>query len=105
MNRKMTNKLLAVVVIVISILGGGSFAFAEEGTVRAMAPWKGQGFVFPVGEDMAGLGQAACIEGLEAAVDELADLGAPARPIICDRFSSKVVRGAMARRPGRSVGH
>jgi len=51
MNRKMTNKLLAVVVMVISILGYGAFAFAEEGTVKAVAPWKGQGFAFPVGPD------------------------------------------------------
>ena len=53
MNRKMTNQFMAVVVMVISLLGCGSFAFAEEGTVKAMAPWKGQGFVFPVGEDTA----------------------------------------------------
>ncbi len=52
MNRKMINTLLAAVVMITSV-GFGSFAFAEEGTVRAMAPWKGQGFAFPVGEDTA----------------------------------------------------
>lgn len=51
MNRKMINKLLAAVLIGTSVLGFGAMAFAEEGTVRAMAPWKGQGFAFPVGED------------------------------------------------------
>ena len=42
---------MAAAVLVVAVLGGGAAAFAEEGTVRAVAPWKGQGFAFPVGPD------------------------------------------------------
>lgn len=28
-------------------------AVAEEGTIKAMAPWGGQGYVFPIGDDRA----------------------------------------------------
>ena len=58
-----------------------------------------------VGEDVAGLRQASGVEGLEAAVDELADLGAAARPVVFDGFSREVLWRPVARRPGRSVGH
>ena len=42
---------MAAAVLVVAVLGGGASVFAEEGTVRAVAPWKGQGFAFPVGPD------------------------------------------------------
>ena len=58
-----------------------------------------------VGENMAGLRQAPGVEGLKAVVDELSDGVAPARPVVFDRFSRKVVPGRLARRPRRSVGH
>ena len=58
-----------------------------------------------VGEDVAGLGQAAGIEGLKPAVDQLPDVGAAARPVVLDGFSRQVVGGFVARGPRRSVGH
>src|SRR5262245_23591760 len=58
------------------------------------------------GEDVAGLRKAPGVEGLKAIVDELLDFCASARPIVANGFSGKVVlRLAVARRPGRSVGH
>ena len=59
-----------------------------------------------VGEDVAGLGEAAGVERLEAAVDQLADVGAAAAAgssVI--GFAREVAGRAVARRPGRSVGH
>ena len=44
-----------------------------------------------LGEDVAGLGQPAGVEGLEPAVDQVPDVGAAARPVVLDRFSRKVV--------------
>ena len=58
-----------------------------------------------VGVDVAGLREPAGIERLEPAVDQLPDFGAAARPVILDGFSGEVVGFAVARRPGRSVGH
>ena len=43
----------AAVALAVAVLGGGASAFGEEGTVRAVSPWKGEGYVFPVGEDTA----------------------------------------------------
>ena len=40
-----------------------------------------------VGEDVAGLRQAAGVERLEAVVDEVPDLGAAARPVVLDWLS------------------
>ena len=39
-----------------------------------------------VGEDVAGLRQAPGVERLKAAVDELPDVGAAARPVVFDRL-------------------
>ena len=44
-------QVLAAVVMVLSGLGVGSWAFAEEGTVKVVTPWKGRSFEFPVGPD------------------------------------------------------
>jgi len=49
---KQMGRFIAAVASVVVVLGWGVLAFAEEGTVKAMAPWKGQGFMFPVGEDL-----------------------------------------------------
>ena len=46
-----------------------------------------------VGEDVAGLGEPAGVEGLEAALDQLADLGASAWPVILDWLAFKVIFG------------
>ena len=58
-----------------------------------------------VGEDVAGLRQPAGVEGLEAAVDELADLGAAAWPVVLDWLAFKVIFGGVARCSGRAMGH
>jgi len=39
--------------VVMSFVSFGGYALAEEGTIKAMAPWGGQGFVFPIGDDRA----------------------------------------------------
>jgi hypothetical protein len=43
-NGTMKMTMLAAAIVMLSVPG-----YAEEGTVRAMSPWKGQGFAFPVG--------------------------------------------------------
>ena len=58
-----------------------------------------------VGEDVAGLGEAAGVERLEAVVDEVPDLGAAAGPVVSDWLARQIVAGALARRTGRSMGH
>ena len=70
---------------------------------RSWCRARGQHFL---SENLACLREPAGVERLKAAVDELANFRAAARPIITNRFSGKVVlRLAVARRPGRSVGH
>ena len=58
-----------------------------------------------VGVDVAGLGQPAGVERLEAALDQRPDLGAPRRPVVADLFSLEKLAGTVARGSGRSVGH
>ena len=40
-----------LLVMMLFVIGAGTAAFAEEGTVKATAPWKGRGYAFPIGED------------------------------------------------------
>jgi hypothetical protein len=35
----------------IGLLGFGGKAFAEQKAIKAMAPWEGEGFAFPIGND------------------------------------------------------
>ena len=42
---------LSVGLVAMVMLGAGLSASAEEGTVKAVAPWQGQGYAFPIGED------------------------------------------------------
>ena len=58
-----------------------------------------------VGVDVAGLGEASGVERLEAPLDELPHLGAAGRPVIANLLSLEKMTGAVARGPGRSVGH
>jgi len=44
-------KILLTVVVVLGAVGSGRLAFAVEGTLKAMAPWKATSFAFPVGEE------------------------------------------------------
>ncbi len=53
MNRTMIKKVLAAVAMVTTVLGVAISAFAEEGSVKAVATWKGRAFIFPVGNDQA----------------------------------------------------
>ena len=46
-----TVRLVAAMVVALAVAGFGVAALAGEGTVKAMAPWRGQGYAFPVGED------------------------------------------------------
>ena len=45
--------MLAVLAVITAVWGFGTVAGAEEGTVKAVAAWKGRSFVFPVGPDQA----------------------------------------------------
>ena len=58
-----------------------------------------------VRENVAGLRQAAGIEGLETTVNQGADIGAATRPVVLDGLSRQVIRFLMARGPRRTVGH
>ena len=58
-----------------------------------------------VGEDVAGFRQPAGVEGLEAAFDQLADLGASAWPVVLDWLAFKVIFGGVARCSGRAMRH
>ena len=42
---------LLFVLLGVGLLGHGGRALAEQREVKAMAPWKGEGFAFPVGND------------------------------------------------------
>ncbi|MEX5214453.1 MAG: hypothetical protein NW703_09855 [Nitrospiraceae bacterium] len=44
---------IAVLAALALLVGSGSVAGAEEGTVKATATWKSRSFVFPVGQDQA----------------------------------------------------
>jgi len=48
---KTTWWFLLVLVLSIVVLGERGIALAEQKDVKAMAPWKGEGFAFPIGED------------------------------------------------------
>ena len=48
---KTTWWFLLVLVLSIVVLGERGIALAEQKVVKAMAPWKGEGFAFPIGED------------------------------------------------------
>ena len=53
MNRNIISPILAAAVLVMSVLGFDSLLLAEEGSVKAVATWKGRSFAFPVGNDQA----------------------------------------------------
>jgi len=42
---------LLCMVLSLGWLGPTGISFAEQATVQAMAPWKGEGFAFPIAED------------------------------------------------------
>lgn len=44
---------IAVLAALALLVGSGSVAGAEEGTVKATATWRARSFVFPVGQDQA----------------------------------------------------
>jgi hypothetical protein len=48
---KTTWWFLLVLVLSIAVLEERGIALAEQKVVKAMAPWKGEGFAFPIGED------------------------------------------------------
>jgi hypothetical protein len=50
---EMRKHFVAMGVGMLLLAGGAHAAGAEEGTVKAMAPWQGQGYAFPVGPDQA----------------------------------------------------
>jgi hypothetical protein len=50
MKRPVSGMVMIIVLTAATVLLSVS-SYAEEGTVKAMSPWKGQGFAFPVGPD------------------------------------------------------
>lgn len=53
MNRFRTLSGVIVTLVALTVGGLGAQTFAEEGSAKAMAAWKGRAFVFPVGQDQA----------------------------------------------------
>jgi len=49
----MTKKswFLLFMLLSVCLLGHADKGFAEQTTVKAMAPWKGEGFAFPIGDE------------------------------------------------------
>ncbi|MDH4193988.1 MAG: hypothetical protein OEV70_07550, partial [Nitrospirota bacterium] len=48
---KTTWWVLLVMALSIAVLGERGIAVAEQKEVKAMAPWEGEGFAFPIGND------------------------------------------------------
>jgi hypothetical protein len=46
-------RIIAISVMVAALFGPSALVGAEEGTVKAVATWKGRSFAFPVGQDQA----------------------------------------------------
>ena len=42
---------LLLVLLSVGLLGQDGAAFAEQKEIKAMAPWEGDGFAFPIGDD------------------------------------------------------
>ncbi len=51
MKRLMRGIVTMTVLIAVTLLLSGGYGHAEEGSVKAMSPWKGVGFAFPVGPE------------------------------------------------------
>ena len=63
------------------------------------------GVEHPVGEHLAGLGQAPGVEGLEPPVDQLRDIGATLRAVVANRFAAKKLSLLGGGRSWRAVRH
>ncbi len=73
-----TGWVVAVIIGAVMALYLG-VAQAEEGTIKAMSPWMGQGYAFPVGEDLVHM--VAVYSGTMFAEDEKGSLHAAS--IVC----------------------
>ena len=51
--KRLVSGMLSITILMAASLMLGGYGYAEEGTVKAMSQWKGQGFAFPVGPDQA----------------------------------------------------
>ena len=49
--KQLVSGILTITVLIAFTLMPGGYGHAEEGSVKAMSPWKGVGFAFPVGPD------------------------------------------------------
>ncbi len=49
--KRLLNRLFTMVILIGGTVLLSVSSYAEEGSVKAMSPWKGQGFAFPVGPD------------------------------------------------------
>jgi hypothetical protein len=58
-----------------------------------------------VGVDVAGFGKAPRVDGLEAAVNQLTDVGAARRPVVSNLLALEELTRSVARRSGRPVRH
>ena len=47
--KRLVSGIMTMTILVATIVMLSGYGYAEEGTVKAMSPWKGQGFAFPVG--------------------------------------------------------
>jgi len=47
----MKKKSFLLFMLCVGLFGHAGTVFAEQTTVKAMAPWKGEGFAFPIGAD------------------------------------------------------
>lgn len=45
--------IMAVLAVIVAVAGFGAVAEAKEGTLKAVAAWKGRAFVFPTGPEQA----------------------------------------------------
>jgi len=49
--KRLASGIMTMIILVAATVMLSGYGYAEEGTVKAVSPWKGQGFVFPVGPD------------------------------------------------------
>ena len=47
--KRLVNGIMTMTVLVAAMVMLSGYGYAEEATVKAMSPWRGQGFAFPVG--------------------------------------------------------
>lgn len=49
--KRLASGMMTMTILIAATVMLSGYGYAEEGTVKALSPWKGQGFAFPVGPD------------------------------------------------------